>query len=289
MNKKMKKIIEKIKKILKLHKKKIITIVAVLVVGVVIFVFQVEILYFINKDENKVGWITDIHAGANKKRAFVNEDGSDNTLYPKKYLKYFPVVLERMKRQGIGTVIATGDNTNITEYGYARELREMAEKSGVKVVWVRGNHDFLPGENKDVMSELGVRENFYVYDTEKTRIIVLDINFNGPALTDENIEWFKKKVEETDLPVIVAAHSPIFDYDAKSILPAYAKLGEVISASKKVKFVISGHTHKDAAGEKDGVIYRTAWPLTQKNHMGSYYLLDVEGKTIEHFENYLEE
>lgn len=287
MNKKMKKIIEKTKTLLVLHKKKIITVVAVLAISGALFVFQAEILYLINKDENKVGWVTDIHAGANKKRAFVNEDGSDNTLYPKKYLKYFPVVLERMKRQGIGTVIATGDSTNITEYHHARALKEMADKAGMNMVWVRGNHDFLTG--KDTMIEFGVEEYFYVYDTKKARVIVLDINFNGPALTDANIEWFKDKLEETNLPVIVAAHSPIFDYDAKDVIPTYAKLGEAITESGKVKFVISGHTHKDAQGEKDGVIYRTAWPLTQKSHMGSYYLLDIKEKNIKHFENYVKE
>jgi 3',5'-cyclic AMP phosphodiesterase CpdA len=238
------------------------------------------------EDKGRIGWITDIHAGANKKRAFVREDGSDNTLYPKKYKEYFPLVLDRMKKEGIRTVVVTGDHTNLTEFHYAEDLKKMADESGIKFIWVRGNHDFLPGREKDTMPVFGVTNYFYHYDTETTRIIVLDINFNGPLLTSDNLSWLKERLAETNLPIIIASHTPIINYDSGSFEEAYAELGNIIDSSGKVKFVISGHTHLNRKIEKNGILYQTAWPLTQKDHMGSYYSININEDEIDHFENY---
>ncbi|MFZ2193127.1 MAG: metallophosphoesterase [Candidatus Moraniibacteriota bacterium] len=271
-------------------KKKLIFSIILLLFIALIFVYLGDVVIFSKKDTGKIGWITDIHAGTNKKRAFIREkDGSENTLYPKKYKEYFPMVLKRIKREGIKTLIVTGDSTNLTEFHHAKELKKMGDESGIKIIWVRGNHDFLPGRGKDTMSELGVTEYFYSYDTKIARIIVLDINFNGPLLSEENLEWLKQKLQETNLPVILAMHTPIIDYDSGNFQEAYVKLGDIITSNDKVKFVISGHTHEDKKITKDGITYQTAWPLTQKGHMGSYYAIDINSNKIDHFENYYNE
>lgn len=264
------------------------------IVGLVLFSgisFSIFYSMKIWLNEDKIGFITDIHAGANKRRTTPEQDGYENTIYPKKYKEYFIAALKKLKKQGIRTVIVTGDNTNMTEFHHAAELKKIEKESGLKVIWVRGNHDVLLDPPKDIMPELGVTEYFYTYDTKKIRIIVLDIQPDNPVITNENLDWIKEKLAETKLPVIVASHAPILDIEhgSSSFISGYEDLGNIIQSSKKVKYVISGHVHKDKEMIKDGVTYKIGIPLTQKNHMGSFYIIDMEKNEIKHYENYYEE
>jgi predicted phosphodiesterase len=264
----------------------VITLVLLLLSGVGILFWQKSL----SENElsgEKIGWLTDIHAGANKRRTVLEENGVENTLYPRKYAEYFRAAIDKMKANGINIIIATGDSTNLTEEKYAQELRNIEKEKKVKIIWVRGNHDFLPSQNKDTMPIFEIPEPyFYVFDTKNVRIIVLDSVINGPSISAENIQWIKDRITETNLPIIIASHTPLVSYDATDTYPVYPELTAMINASKKVRYVISGHLHFEKEKELDGVLYKTGYPLTAKDHLGSFYTIDLKNKEIKHYENY---
>lgn len=218
----------------------------------------------------RVGWLTDIHAGKKKKR----QKSVANVLYPKKYKSYFSNVLAALRSAGISTVIITGDNTDNGGSKFAKALIKTSNKYGLRMVWVKGNHD----KDKDkIMPRLGVWNTDYVTDAGDTKIVTL--NNSQETVTSAQVDWLEEKLSSLDGPVIVAVHSPIINFLTGEPYPQFAELENVISTSGKVQYVLSGHIHAQYEQTYNGVVHRSGNPLTLKNHMGSYYIVETEEET----------
>lgn len=240
---------------------------------------------------NKIGWISDIHADRFKRR-----DVNSGLMIPREYSTYLPQVFDAMQRQGVDTVIATGDNTNSGDDNYARDLSHIAQEKHMRVIWVTGNHD-----NSKVMSILGVNGNrYYAVDYANTRIIILDnVESDGDyqgAIGEPQLEWLRTQLK-TSKPVIIAMHIPIFDENFSpaihdlaggdysnvgDLLNRYSELENILQTNKNVKLVLSGHWHVPWHKEYQGIAYYGEAALTRQYYAGAYALINLEDDSIDY-------
>ncbi len=244
------------------------------------------------KAYEKIGWVSDIHADRFKRR-----DINSGLMFPRRFSDYLPAVFDTLQRQGIDTVIATGDNTNSGDDNYARVLEHITEEKHMRVIWVRGNHD-----NTKVMGILGVSGSAYYYtDYGQTRIIVLDdVESNGDyqgAIDQPQLDWLKDALK-TDKSVIITMHIPLFDGGLASnnihdftgsnfpyvgdLLPRYAELENILHASGNVKLVLSGHWHVPWQKTYDGIAYAGQAALTRTGYFAAYGVIDLKNDSIKY-------
>lgn len=241
---------------------------------------------------NKIGWISDIHADRFKRR-----DVDSGLLIPRRYKDYLPQVFDAMQRQGVDTVIATGDNTNSGDDNYARDLAHIAREKNMHVLWVVGNHD-----NEKVMSILGVNgKRYYAVDYAGVRIIILDnVESDGGyqgAIDETQLEWLRTELK-TSQPVIIAMHIPIFDENSSTtaihdmaggdysnvgdLLEKYSELENILHTNKNVKLVLSGHWHVPWHKEYHGIAYYGEAALTRESYEGAYALINLEDASVDY-------
>lgn len=151
-----------------------------------------------------------------------------------------------MEKDKVNLVISLGDQTNNSSQKHAREVRRMAEEEEIPILWVKGNHDT---NREGIMSVLGAPSNYYFIDREDWRIIVLDSSeqpgdvFYQGGMSQTQIEWLKGALD-VKKDILIAIHYPIFDKETREMVyPIYQEFENIISASKWVKYVVSGHWH----------------------------------------------
>ncbi|HBI33676.1 MAG TPA: hypothetical protein DEA43_00400 [Candidatus Moranbacteria bacterium] len=223
-----------------------------------------------------VGWISDIHAGSASVR---NEDSKvGNIQEPKKYAESLNSVLSEMKKKSINTVIVSGDMLNLGEKKYVDEMKKIAKKYKMNMIWVKGNHD-----KKDAMKKFG--STYFYKDYENTRIIVLDNtsiynDFYGD-LPQEQIDWLKQALL-TSNDVVISMHIPIFSRSSEGrlLLDRYKEFENIVSTSGNVKLVLFGHFHENYETEFNGVKYKILQPLNKKNENRSYGIVDLDNYSV---------
>ena len=230
---------------------------------------------------SRVGWISDIHADRFKRRTV-----DSGTLYPKSYSVYLPKVFDELRKQGITTVISDGDNTNAGDTYYAEELEKIAYRKNMQVLWVKGNHD-----SKAAMNKLGIAgDNFYYYkDFGNTRMIVLDdtqqadgTSWMDGGISQHQMDWFTAALK-TEKNVVIAMHVPIFPVTQEStVLSTYAEFEKIVSESKNVKLVLTGHFHVKWDKQLDGVGYYGESALTRQGELGGYAIVDFNNISVKY-------
>lgn len=227
-----------------------------------------------------IGWVSDIHAGGAKYRN--SESDTGNIQEPKKYAESLNSVLNELKKKSVDTVISSGDNANEDNSKYAKEMQKIAKKYGVKMLWVKGNHD-----SDAVLKKLEIYDaRYYYFDYENTRIIVLDntatySDFYG-GLTQEQIDWLKNVIV-TDKNVIISMHIPIFSKSSEGhiLLERYAEFENIVSSSGNVKLVLFGHYHENYEKELNGVTYKILQPMNKKGSNRFYATINLDDYSIE--------
>jgi predicted phosphodiesterase len=225
-----------------------------------------------------IGWISDIHAGNAGTR---NEDSEiGNIQEPKKYGESLNSVLSELKKKSVSTVVVSGDMLNLGEEKYAKELKKIAKKYKMDMIWVKGNHD-----KEKAMKEFG--SSYYYKDYESVRVIVLDNtaifnDFYG-GLPQEQIDWLKQALL-TSKDVVISMHIPIFSMNTEGriLLDRYKEFENIISSSGNVKLVLFGHFHENFENELNGVKYKTIQPLNKKDENRSYGLIDLNNYSVEY-------
>lgn len=199
-----------------------------------------------------------------------------------------------MRKEGIDTVIATGDDTNSGDDNYAVDLAKIAKENRMNVIWVRGNHD-----NDKVMGILnGAKDKYYYEDLGNTRIVALDdVESDGSyqgSIDDKQLAWLES-VLKTDKQVIVAMHIPVFAggtvlntdgtyaVNLNERLDIYSKLEDILHENNNVKIVLSGHWHLPWQREYNGINYYGQSALTREDYKGSYGVIDLKNDSV----NYL--
>jgi len=198
--------------------------------------------------------IADIHKGSGTRNLT-----KENITYPKYGSRYFKKALKRAKASKVDACIALGDNVNNGKANQAKKLAKIAKKGGVKILWVKGNHDSAKSQKY-----LYTKTNYFM-DFSSIRIVVLDSNFvnlagNG-GVSPENQEFYKQAIQ-TDRKVILAMHHPPFDKKTHQWNPAYDWIGE------EPEYVLSGHFH---TGFREGK-YWSVPALTLKKQLRIEYI-----------------
>src|SRR3989339_558285 len=221
----------------------------------------------------KIGWITDIHAGSAKKK----KKSPVNIFYPREYKKYLSQVLREMKNEGIQTVIISGDLTDKSrQTKYAKRIRSMIREKGMEMVWARGNHDSVGAVEKYMKQ----KKSYYFIDRYGWRIVALDnsqrLSVKEGGMRNAEQKWLENLLEETDKPVLALMHYPFFDRRDDSIYKAYREAEKWFSDGGKVKLALAGHWHAQYFNTHNGVKYTVGNPLTLESNMGSYYIVDLD-------------
>ena len=234
----------------------------------------------------KIGWISDIHADRFKRRQV--ESG---LLFPRQYSDYLPKVFDAMRKQGINTVIATGDNTNSGDDKYARDLALIAREKDMHVIWIKGNHD-----NAHSMAALGVTKNdYFSVDYENTRIIALNDtvgvqqtgDYTG-GIDEDQLNWLRDELK-TNKQIIVAMHVPIFPLsqdnkldDNNMIMDKYTELEKILHDSGNVKMILFGHWHIPWQKQFDGLNFYGEGALTREGMKGSYATINLNDYSVDY-------
>lgn len=225
------------------------------------------------KSLERIGWITDLHADDSGQIAINDEQ----VIYASAFETYLSEFIKKMEAEDIRTVIVTGDMTHDGEDDIARQIRKITDRSDIKFVWVKGNHD---KEENHAMREFDVDKPYYYhYDTAFTRIIVLNVVDEEDDVSQKQARWLEDSIKGTPLNVIVAMHAPIVNYEEEKIYDKFSEIERIMRESGKVKMVVSGSLHKEKELELGGILYKTAYPLTLEDHMGSYYIIEIGKKT----------
>lgn len=212
----------------------------------------------------KILLVTDIHYGTDKGNP--RHEGDTRKSILGKNIGVFLRKLEPIA-QKCDLVVNLGDlieQTKTTEEDAARYAEAMQLLDFSKPTkHVAGNHDLI-NLNRTALAKIIIEPAIkYSFDLEGYHHIVLDGNRDGnisPKLEPfrfdyEQIEWLKKDLDSTSLPVIVYSHYPIDEYDLEEN-PIYKtldkgmafpqnseKVKDLLEKSEKVLIVLSGHMH----------------------------------------------
>jgi predicted phosphodiesterase len=186
--------------------------------------------------------------------------------------------LSELKKKSVDTVIVSGDMLNLSEKKYATEMKKIAKRYDMNMIWVKGNH-----EKKEAMREFGDR--YFYKDYENIRIIILDNtdiydDFYG-GLPQEQIDFLKQALL-TSKDVIISMHIPIFSRSNEGhvLLERYKEFENIVSSSGNVKLVLFGHFHENYETEINGVKYKILQPLNKKNENRSYGLVNLNDYSV---------
>jgi 3',5'-cyclic AMP phosphodiesterase CpdA len=242
-----------------------------------IFVLIVLLLPSFSRAQ-KIGWVTDIHAGAVKKK----KKSATNIFHPRYYRQYLDQALIEMQSEGIDLLVISGDVTDKSKQTkYARRVRALVREKGMELVWARGNHD----NEETVEKYMDQEDSYYHVDRYDWRFIALD-NSQRLAIKEGGMksveqEWLEDLLEETDKSVLVAMHYPFQNPRDGSIYKVYREAEELFSGGEKVKLALAGHWHAEYFTTLHDVKYAVGNPLTLDSRMGSYYVVDLDTLWVE--------
>lgn len=200
--------------------------------------------------------IADIHNGSGTRKS-----SKLNVVYPKHGNRYLKEALRRARESGVDACIVLGDNTKLGKRKEAQKLAKTARKSGVRVIWVKGNHDSIRSQR-----ELSGKTSFFV-DFRNVRVIVLDsnaVNMSGNGGVSAANRRFYQRALNTDKKIVLAMHHPPFQ---KNIV-SHPWNHEYDWIGDEPEYVVSGHYH---TGWRKGK-YISVKALTLQKHLEIRYL-----------------
>lgn len=245
-----------------------------------------------------LGIITDIHAGGAKEVV----KSEKNILYPSNYCNN----LKGVKESGVDYILTLGDNTLNGKPSEAKRVIECM--NGYNILWAKGNHD------KEVAWKYFNTPNYYSKKIDNWKIIVLDSSKLFPAdsggFLDEQLTWLENELNESNNEkIFIAMHHKVFNPDDFIInkfvvlsnpsyanvvfhkffqpviikqycpvfFPIYEKFINMIESNGKVKYVYSGHVHKDnGCFQINGVNYCAVPSLSTGDYEGYFEKLFLE-------------
>jgi len=184
---------------------------------------------------------------------------------------------------------------------------------------VLGNHDMETSTKKEMVSIYDMPSNYYYFDKEGVRFIILDCNFirkenklfdydhgnffinskDRGFIPPEEITWTKKTICSTDKPCIIFSHQA-FDEIGASVPNRQdfrQMLHEVNIPKKHVIAMVSGHHHIDAHSVIDNIDYvemnSSSYQWIENGHeysngkmavykqaLYAFFTIDVANKTV---------
>jgi len=168
-----------------------------------------------------------------------------------------------------------------------------------------GNHDlFSMQSEKEVEKVMGYEDSTFSVDSNGYHLIFLglivntqvDPGYGGTSKTrsmsNEDIEWLKKDLEQNHLPCIVFTHYGIAEDDMKgnywfeecpnsALLENRKEVKDILKSDNNLIAVFSGHQHWTKKIIEDGVSYYVIGSLTENINDegvpdGVYFEVDIE-------------
>ena len=175
-------------------------------------------------------------------------------------------MLDRIERiDGASALVVTGDLTDLGEPDAYRALKAMvepvAERMGIPVAWIAGNHDERPEMRRDLLGEEPSQKAICrTFDLDGLRLIALDSTVPGwhhGRIDDDQLDWLRAELETPARHGTVLAmhhpplpsHVPMFDILELQNQPA---LAEAIEGSD-ARAILAGHLHYSMSGSFAGV------------------------------------
>ena len=126
---------------------------------------------------------------------------------------------------------------------------------GAELIPVLGNHDYMSGEQRQILRALDRRRPWYVEQVGPVRVVVLDSNRMPPDQT----RWLQEVLAEPQPPgawTVVAMHHPAYSAGAHGSDPVVQELWVPLFAEAGVPLVFAGHDHDyQRSTPQDGVTY----------------------------------
>jgi 3',5'-cyclic AMP phosphodiesterase CpdA len=175
-------------------------------------------------------------------------------------------MLRRIERiRDADALVITGDLTDLGEPEAYVDLRRLvepvAERMGVPVIWVAGNHDERPAMRRDLLGEAPSLDPISrAFDLDGLRLIALDSSVPGwhhGEIGADQLSWLANELTSpAPLGTVLAlhhpplpSHVPMFDILDLKDQPA---LADAIRGSD-VRAILAGHLHYSMSGSFAGI------------------------------------
>ena len=139
---------------------------------------------------------------------------------------------------------------------------------------VLGNHDMDRNSKEEMLDYWAMPDTYYSFDLHGFHFVVLDANFlyldgkyidyeranfyvdakDRTFIDEEQMEWFKNDLEETQLNTIIFSHQSLWHY--QSGVKNRLALQKIMEAQKsKIICCMNGHDHQDFHHVQNGIHY----------------------------------
>jgi 3',5'-cyclic AMP phosphodiesterase CpdA len=184
-------------------------------------------------------------------------------------------ILDAVAADGSQFLVNTGDLVAEDQLGLWQDFQ--AEMVGFSKPFypVPGNHDTYHGDMNDYLQYSGAPAAHYSFDVASVHMTFADSHDGGIGAAE--LGWLRNDLSATTQPVkMVFVHHPAFDPDGTDHIMAYGNEQFMnLMAEQGVDYVIAGHIHAYARGERNGVVYIYTGgggsPLYSGEHPQSFY------------------
>ena len=173
------------------------------------------------------------------------------------------------------------------------------EKLNCPVYFVTGNHDLKNISEDELMDIFKQKKLFYSFDSDNLHFIVLfskQIKGKGFTITDEQIKWLKKELNNARKDCIVFAHAGLADQDLAGnpwfegrpdscLVLNRDEVRNIFENSGKVRAVFNSHLHWDKMHTHNSIPYFTLQSLVENEDdkglpSQAYSIVNIEDKKI---------
>jgi 3',5'-cyclic AMP phosphodiesterase CpdA len=151
---------------------------------------------------------------------------------------------------------------------------------GADLLPVLGNHDYVSGEQQQILAELGRENPWYVEWVGPVRVIVLDSN----RVDDEQTGWLRDVLARPSPPrtwTVAAMHHPAYSAGYHGSDAEVRDTWGPLFAEHDVPLVLAGHDHDYQRSEpQDGVTYVVSGAGAKLRPAGSEDFTAVSASTL---------
>lgn len=189
----------------------------------------------------------------------------------------------------LGDIIDAADSVD-TELHYLETINRPFSMIAEDRHYVLGNHCVDTLTKQEFLSGVGQERSYYSFDRSGIHFVVLDSCFrsDGTAygrrnftwtdanIPNEELQWLKADLKDTDKPVVVFAHQRLDVSDNHGVKNA-SQVRAVLENCGQVSAVFQGHSHQNDLREIGGIFYCTLVAMIEGSgrENNAYSMLEV--------------
>ena len=152
--------------------------------------------------------------------------------------------------------------------------------AGTQLLPVLGNHDYVSGEQQEILTALGRRRPWYVERIGPVRVVVLDSNLVDDP---EQTAWLRETLSQDQPPqtwTVVAMHHPPYSAGEHGSTADVQQAWSPLFAEYDVPLVLAGHDHDyQRSVPLDGVTYVVSGAGAKLRATGTKDFTEVSAST----------